>query len=104
MSKNTCKSGSRGSGVSVLGPGCMAMSELHSSREAGEAIATIHPAFQPAGVTPLDTADMCGPYTHKALVGMQVTAEHRAGIHRTLPPAADSGGALCHTLMQELNR
>lgn len=57
--------------VSVLGLGCMGMSEFYGPTddtvEAG-GIATIHRALD-LGVTFLDTADMYGPFTNERLVG-----------------------------------
>ncbi|MGY0570500.1 aldo/keto reductase [Bradyrhizobium sp. RDM12] len=50
------KLGSTGPEVSGLGLGCMGMSEVYGPTDRGEAIATIHAAFD-AGITLLDTGD-----------------------------------------------
>ncbi len=51
--------------VSVLGLGCMGMSEFYGTADEGEAIATLHRALD-LGVTFLDTADMYGPVHQRA--------------------------------------
>ncbi|MDO9306771.1 MAG: aldo/keto reductase, partial [Mesorhizobium sp.] len=63
--------GSQGLEVSVLGLGCMGMSEFYGGRDEGEAVATIHRALE-LGVTFLDTADMYGPFTNEVLVGKAI--------------------------------
>ena len=57
--------------VSAEGLGCMGMSEFYGTADEGEAIATIHRAFD-LGVTLLDTADMYGPFTNERLVGRAI--------------------------------
>jgi aryl-alcohol dehydrogenase-like predicted oxidoreductase len=57
--------------VSILGLGCMGMSEFYGTSDEGEAIATIHRALD-LGVTFLDTADMYGPFTNEQLVGKAI--------------------------------
>src|ERR687890_792514 len=54
--------------VSMLGLGCMGMSEFYGTADESEAVATIHRALD-LGVTFLDTADMYGPFTNEKLVG-----------------------------------
>ena len=63
--------GSQGLEVSEIGLGCMGMSEFYGRADEGEAIATIHRAFE-LGVTFLDTADMYGPFTNEMLVGRAI--------------------------------
>jgi aryl-alcohol dehydrogenase-like predicted oxidoreductase len=60
--------GSQGLSVSVLGLGCMGMSEFYGMADQAEALATIHRAFD-LGITLLDTADMYGPFKNEELVG-----------------------------------
>jgi aryl-alcohol dehydrogenase-like predicted oxidoreductase len=63
--------GRQGLDVSMLGLGCMGMSEFYGSGSDDESIATIHRALD-LGVTLLDTADMYGPFTNERLVGRAI--------------------------------
>jgi aryl-alcohol dehydrogenase-like predicted oxidoreductase len=65
--------GGQGLEVSVLGLGCMGMSEFYGRADEGEAIATIQRALD-LGVTFLDTADMYGPFKNERLVGKAIAA------------------------------
>ena len=65
------KLGNQGLAVSVMGLGCMGMSEFYGASNEDEAIATIHRAID-LGVTFLDTADMYGPFTNEKLVGRAI--------------------------------
>jgi aryl-alcohol dehydrogenase-like predicted oxidoreductase len=64
--------------VSVIGLGCMGMSDFYGNRNEDEAVKTIHYALD-HGVTFLDTADMYGPFTNEKLVG-RVIADRRNSV------------------------
>jgi aryl-alcohol dehydrogenase-like predicted oxidoreductase len=72
------KLGDQGLAVSMMGLGCMGMSEFYGASNEDEAIATIHRAID-LGVTFLDTADMYGPFTNEKLVGKAVR-DRRDGV------------------------
>jgi len=63
--------GTQGLRVSVLGLGCMGMSDFYGPGDEGEAIATIHRAIE-LGLTLLDTADMYGMGRNEELVGKAI--------------------------------
>jgi len=66
------KLGTQGLETSIMGLGCMGMSEFYGDRsDHGESIATIHRALE-LGVNFLDTADMYGPHTNEQLVGKAI--------------------------------
>ena len=62
------KLGRQGLEVSVLGLGCMGMSQSYGVPDDRESIATIHRAID-LGVTFFDTAEVYGPYTNEELLG-----------------------------------
>jgi aryl-alcohol dehydrogenase-like predicted oxidoreductase len=66
--------GNQGLRVSVLGLGCMGMSQSYGTaeeRDERESIATIHRAIE-LGCTFLDTAEVYGPFSNEELVGRAI--------------------------------
>jgi aryl-alcohol dehydrogenase-like predicted oxidoreductase len=70
--------GKSGPVVSVLGLGCMGMSDFYAGQNDAESVATIHRALD-RGVTMLDTADMYGIGKNEELVGRAI-AGRRDGV------------------------
>lgn len=62
------KLGTQGLTVSMLGLGCMGMSQSYGTPDDAESIATIHSALD-LGVDFFDTAELYGPFTNEKLVG-----------------------------------
>jgi aryl-alcohol dehydrogenase-like predicted oxidoreductase len=69
--------GSGGPTVSMIGLGCMGMSDFYGPADRGECIATIHAALD-AGVTLLDTGDFYGMGHNEMLIGDALTGRRRA--------------------------
>jgi aryl-alcohol dehydrogenase-like predicted oxidoreductase len=68
---NVRQLGRGGPAVSVLGLGCMGMSEFYGEHDDAESTATIHRALD-LGINFFDTADAYGPFTNERLVGRAV--------------------------------
>ena len=67
----TRRLGKNGPAVSMLGLGCMGMSEFYGRGDDAESIATIRRALD-LGITYFDTADVYGPFTNEELVGRAI--------------------------------
>jgi aldo/keto reductase family protein len=71
--------GTAGPEVSVIGLGCMGMSDLYGPADRGESIATIHAALD-AGITLLDTGDFYGMGRNEMLIGEALAGRDRDGV------------------------
>ncbi|ESZ61324.1 aldo/keto reductase [Mesorhizobium sp. C120A] len=68
MTLSNRKLGSQGLQVSVIGLGCMGMSQSYGPADEAESIATLHRAIE-LGCTFLDTAEVYGAYANEELLG-----------------------------------
>ena len=80
--------GQQGLQVSMLGLGCMGMSEFYGAADEKESMASLKYALD-LGINFLDTADMYGPFTNERLLGKVVKDRRdefiiatKFGIHR----------------------
>src|SRR6266446_7253165 len=73
------KLGATGPKVSVIGLGCMGMSDFYGPADRGESIATIHAALD-AGITLLDTGDFYGMGHNEMLIREALTGRNRDGV------------------------
>ncbi|NII55946.1 aldo/keto reductase [Luteibacter sp. SG786] len=64
----TRKLGKHGPEVSILGLGCMGMSEFYGAGDEKESVATLERALE-LGITFWDTSDAYGPHTNEELLG-----------------------------------
>ena len=71
--------GESGATVSMLGLGCMGMSDLYGAADRNEAIATIHAALD-AGITLLDTGDFYGMGQNEMLIREALTGRDRDSV------------------------
>ncbi|MDB5105913.1 MAG: Aldo-keto reductase [Fibrobacteres bacterium] len=90
------KVGTQGLEVSLIGLGCMGMSEFYGTTEEAESLATLDRALE-LGVDFLDTADAYGPFTNEMLVGKAIKGRRdrivlatKFGLKRSEDPAARS--------------
>jgi aryl-alcohol dehydrogenase-like predicted oxidoreductase len=67
--------GTAGPEVSVMGLGCMGMSDLYGPADRSESIATIHAALD-AGITLIDTGDFYGMGHNEMLIGEALAGRH----------------------------
>ncbi len=74
--------GRSGPAVSVLGLGCMGMSEFYGEHDDAESIATIHRSLD-LGINFFDTADAYGPFTNERLVGRAIRDRRRDAVLAT---------------------
>jgi aryl-alcohol dehydrogenase-like predicted oxidoreductase len=71
--------GTAGPEVSVIGLGCMGMSDLYGPADRSESIATIHAALD-VGITLLDTGDFYGMGHNEMLIAEALAGRDRSGV------------------------
>lgn len=82
--------GATGPTTSVLGLGCMGMSDLYGPADETESIATIHAALD-AGVTLLDTGDFYGMGHNELLIHDALRGRDRASVQISVKFGAQRG-------------
>ncbi len=90
----TTKLGRTGPTCSVLGLGCMGMSDFYGPADRSESLATIHAAIE-RGVTLLDTGDFYGMGHNEMLIGEALASHRREQVLISVKFGAlrDPGGA-----------
>jgi aryl-alcohol dehydrogenase-like predicted oxidoreductase len=68
--------------VSVLGLGCMGMSEFYGKADETESMGVVHRALE-LGMTFLDTADMYGPFRNEELLGRALADRRQQAVVAT---------------------
>lgn len=68
--------GKDGLSVSLMGLGCMGMSEFYGAADDAHSINVIHRALD-LGINLLDTANIYGPFTNEVLVGKAISTRQR---------------------------
>jgi len=71
--------GKAGPNVSIIGLGCMGMSDAYGPADRGESIATIHAALE-AGITLLDTGDFYGMGHNEMLIREALAGRNRDNV------------------------
>jgi aryl-alcohol dehydrogenase-like predicted oxidoreductase len=82
MSLEKRQLGNQGLEVSVIGLGCMGMSQSYGPANETESIATLHRAID-LGCTFFDTAEVYGPYTNEEELGRALKGRRDAVILAT---------------------
>ncbi len=76
------KLGTQGLEVSMLGLGCMGMSQSYGVPDDDESIATIHRALE-LGVDFFDTAEVYGPFINEELLGKALKGKREQAVIAT---------------------
>jgi aryl-alcohol dehydrogenase-like predicted oxidoreductase len=77
--------------VSVLGLGCMGMSEFYSTADEADSIRVLHRALE-RGMNFFDTADMYGPFHNEELLGRALAGRSEAVIATKFGVRRDADG------------
>ena len=79
---NKRKLGRQGLEVSMLGLGCMGMSQSYGPADENESIATVHRALE-LGVNFFDTAEVYGPFINEELLGRALKGKREQAVIAT---------------------